>query len=166
MGERERSARSLPRLAVTLGAASVDTASAERAMCNAIWTHAGEVTLPPALCLRTPVPESASRAPVPAPLRSHPGNCSGISLCPSSLRTIVTSCCLSTPASPGLSNLYIWDVGPCGSCVRRCLFNLLAPLLAPAATQRMEAPPETGLSSLSQLSAAAPENGMKQGNLP
>lgn len=39
-----------------------------RAMCSAIWAHAGEVTLPPALRLRTPVPLPASRAPAPAPL--------------------------------------------------------------------------------------------------
>lgn len=39
-----------------------------RAMCSAIWAHAGEVTLPPALRLRTPVPLSASRAPALAPL--------------------------------------------------------------------------------------------------
>lgn len=37
-------------------------------MCGAIWAHAGEVTLPPALRLWTPVLLSASRASDQAPL--------------------------------------------------------------------------------------------------
>lgn len=106
-----------------------------RAMCSAIWAHAGEVTLPPALRLRTPVPLPSSRALAPAPLFDF---ALGTAQASSSVSPLCGQWWWATTWPPQLlqgsatRTVGMWiSVAPVPGW-QRCLCGLLGPSLAPA----------------------------------